>query len=114
MSKSEIEYHVKRRDAYLQLADAENEILETLAPPNMKQTEAGHPEAAKNYDIEKISWVPKQGDKGPYEQSDDVNNHNHKELLKDLAAHKGKMTIGQFFVWTFQNGSTIGRKKRSF
>jgi hypothetical protein len=69
---------------------------------------------AKNYDIEKISWVPKQGDKGPYEQSDDINNHNHKELLKDLAAHKGKMAIGQFFVWTFQNGSTIGRKKRSF
>jgi hypothetical protein len=108
LSKAEIEALVKIRDGHRMIADAYDEYLETLAP------QAGHPEAAKSYDIEKITWVPKQGDKGPYEQSDDINNHNHKELLKDLAAHKGKMTIGQFFVWTFQNGSTIGRKKRSF
>jgi hypothetical protein len=36
MSKAQIEYHLKCRNAYLQLADAENEILETLAPQEVK------------------------------------------------------------------------------
>lgn len=84
-------------------------ILRVLEPEGSQGTKE-----KKSYDIEKIGWVSKQGDKGPFEQSDDVSNINHKELLKDLSAHKGKMTIGQYFVWIFQNGSTIGRKKRSF
>ncbi len=39
-SRMEIEYHVKRRDAYLRLADAENQILEALAPPDTQTTVA--------------------------------------------------------------------------
>jgi hypothetical protein len=64
------------------------------------------------YDIEKIHWEPAQGDHGLYERSEDVNSLDFKGLLKDVQAHCGKMTVASWFVWAFQNGSTLGRKQK--
>jgi len=64
------------------------------------------------WDPAKIKWEPAEGSSGPYERSEDVNNPHFKAMLKDLAAHNGKMTRQGLFYWVFQNGSTVGRKKR--
>lgn len=61
---------------------------------------------------DKIKWEQSQGSKGPYERSEDVNNPEFKLMLKDLSAHQGKLSRDDIFYWTFQNESTVGRKKR--
>lgn len=68
--------------------------------------------APEKYDITKISWEQAQGLSGPYEKSSSVDNLDFKNLLKDVQAHGGRMTVGEYFVWAFKNGATIGRKKR--
>jgi hypothetical protein len=35
-------------------------------------------------------------------------------MLKDLAEHKGKLTRDGLFYWTFQNGTTVGRKMAKY
>lgn len=67
-------------------------------------------ETKQSYDPEKIKWTKAEGANGPYERSEDINSLDHKTLLKDLAAHKGKLQVNGLFYWTFQNGYTIGRK----
>jgi hypothetical protein len=57
-------------------------------------------------------WEKAEGFRGDYERSEDVNNLEFKELLKDLASHNGKLSRDGWFYWTFKNGSTVGRKKR--
>jgi hypothetical protein len=64
------------------------------------------------YDMSKIRWEQTQGSSGLYEKSSDVDNVDFNNLLKDVQAHNGKMTVGDYFVWVFQNGSTLGRKLR--
>jgi hypothetical protein len=103
MSDARIEFLVKARDGLRMAADAIDDYLQTLGP---KETSVG-------YDPEKIKWQDTQGDKGPYQKSTDSNSLDHKELLKDLAAHKGKLTRRGFFYWVFQDGSTIGRKRKA-
>jgi len=61
---------------------------------------------------DKIMWVQVEGRKGPYERSEDVDNPEFKALVKDLAAHGGRLTRNGWFYWTFKNGSTVGRKRR--
>jgi len=61
---------------------------------------------------EKIKWEKAQGSKGEFEKSEDVDNPEFKKMLKDLAEHNGKLTRNGTFYWIFQNGSTVGRKKR--
>jgi len=65
------------------------------------------------WDPSKIRWEKSEGPKGEYERSEDVNNPEFKAMLKDLAQHNGKLTKDEFFYWVFQNGSTVGRKKRA-
>jgi len=72
----------------------------------------GVAEEKPKYDMEKIRWEAAQGSSGAYERSEDVNNPDFKALLKDVQAHGGKMTVGNYFVWTFKNGSALGRKPR--
>ncbi len=64
------------------------------------------------WDPDKIMWEQAEGQSGPYERSEDVNNPEFKALLKDLSAHGGRLTRNGYFYWTFRNGSTVGRKKR--
>lgn len=67
----------------------------------------------QEWDPDQIAWTPAEGPSGPYERSEDVNNLEFKAMLKDLAAHNGKMRRGPYFYWTFQNGHTVGRKKKA-
>jgi len=61
---------------------------------------------------DKIVWSKAEGSKGEYERSEDVNSLDFKNLLKDLADHKGSLIRDGLFYWTFKNGSTIGRKRK--
>jgi len=74
--------------------------------------EAQKVEAEGLWDSTKIQWVEAEGQAGPYEKSDDINNRDFKAMLKDLGEHQGKLTRGDYFYWTFTNGATVGRKKR--
>lgn len=65
------------------------------------------------WDPSKIHWVKAEGTSGPYERSEDVNNPEFKAMVKDLASHGGKLTRNGMFHWLFQNGATVGRKKRT-
>jgi hypothetical protein len=70
-------------------------------------------EVLKEYDVEKISWATKEGNKGPFELCDprkNVDNSDYKALLADLKAHNNRMSINKKFYWLFGNGETIGRK----
>lgn len=66
----------------------------------------------EKYDPSKIKWEEAEGSSGSYERSEDVNNPQFKLMLKDLAAHNGKMTREGYFYWLFKNGSVVGRKRR--
>lgn len=73
--------------------------------------EAAASEVEGSWNPEKISWTQQEGTKGPFEKSEDFNNPDHKEMVKDLAAHQGKLYRDGVFYWVFQNGSVVGRKK---
>jgi hypothetical protein len=62
---------------------------------------------------DKMKWETAEGASGPYERSQDFNSLDFKALLKDLAAHQGKLSQDGYFYWAFQNGYTIGRKKKN-
>ena len=64
------------------------------------------------YDMNKIKWEPKTGQKGPFEKTDDYNSLDYKALLRDLQSHTGKMRKNGYFLWIFQNGATIGKKRK--
>lgn len=98
---SEIEFLVKLRDGLQMAVDGITEYLEKRAP-------ADRP----TWDPSKIAWKEAQGTKGPYERSEDVNNPEFKPMLKDLAAHDGKLNRKGYFYWLFENGHTVGRKKK--
>lgn len=63
-----------------------------------------------SWDPAKIKWEKAEGGSGPYERSEDIDNLEFKAMLKDLAAHKGRLTIDGYFYWIFENGCTVGRK----
>ena len=98
-----VEFLVKLRDAAQLMADAANEYLERLAPKDEKH----------NWDPNKIPWKEAQGTRGLYDRSEEVDNLQFKAMVKDLAAHKGKLSRDGYFYWLFQSGSVVGRKKRS-
>ena len=69
-------------------------------------------EAKLGWDPNKIKWFEAEGSSGPYQRSEDFNNPEFKLMLKDLQHHGGKLTRNGYFYWVFQNGTTVGRKKR--
>ncbi len=77
-----------------------------------KRMGRGNLEEQAGWNPSKIKWRKAEGASGPYERSEDVNNLDFKALVKDLAAHGGKLTRDGTFYWLFKNGSTVGRKKR--
>jgi hypothetical protein len=108
MSK-QVDFLVKLRDAALMMVDAANEYMESMAPPEV----TGSNSEEKKYDANKIKWEKSTGSKGEYERSEDINNLDFKAMLKDIAAHQGKLSRDGYFYWTFNNGTTVGRKRRS-
>lgn len=77
-----------------------------------KRMAQGNVEEEAGWNPSKIVWRKAEGTSGPYERSEDVNNLDFKALVKDLAAHGGKLTRDGTFYWLFKNGATVGRKKR--
>lgn len=57
---SSVDFLVKLRDAAQMMADAANEQLEKMAPPEVKYNEE---------DFDKLFWETKEGSKGPYQQT---------------------------------------------
>ena len=98
---SEADFLVKLRDAATLLADAAQERLEKLATTGTKET---------TWNPQNITWAKTEGSSGPYEKAEDVNSLDFKELLKDLGAHKGKLTRDGLFYWKFERGDAVGRK----
>jgi hypothetical protein len=98
---STVEFITKLHDAACMIKDACEEYLEKNAP-SQQQT----------WNPDKIAWTDKQGEKGPFQIAEDPNNLDFKSMLKDLATHQGKLQRNRYFYWTFQNGATVGRKKK--
>jgi hypothetical protein len=65
-----------------------------------------------NWKPAKIQWAVTEGTKGSYERSEDVNSLDFKLLIKQLKQHEGKLSKDGYFYWLFNNGSTIGRKRK--
>lgn len=87
--------------------------LESAAVNLRRQIEGyAKTERKHDWDPSKIKWIKAEGFKGEYERSEDVNNLEFKRMVKDLAAHQGKLSRGSYFYWLFKNGSVVGRKKR--
>jgi len=69
------------------------------------------------WDPNAIKWVEAEGFKGPYERypaqgEKAEGSADYWNMLKDLKAHGGRLTRDGMFYWLFQDGSTVGRKKR--
>jgi hypothetical protein len=99
---SDVDFLVKLRDGATMIADACQERLEKLRPRSQTDTMA---------DTEEIHWTTEIGGKGEYERSDDKDNPRHQALLKILSAHQGAVRSDNWFIWTFDDGVTIGRKR---
>ena len=66
------------------------------------------------FDVSKIQWQDRENEKGKFQVSEDLNNLDHKALLKFLSEHtNGSVTSEGYFYWTYQNGTTIGRKEKA-
>ena len=100
---SEADFLVKMRDGATMIVDACQERLEKLATTSTRET-------TWKWNPQSITWTKAEGSSGPYEKSEDVNSLDFKELLKDLSAHKGKLTRGGLFYWQFERGDATGRK----
>ena len=95
------EIFAKMRDGFNGLALVLDEFIQ-------KETKV----VLKEYEPEKIKWTERNGAKGPYQASNDVNDPEFKALQKDLAEHKGFMVYDGWQYWVFQNSQTIGRRKK--
>jgi hypothetical protein len=90
-------------------------IIDNLlqAPQVAALTEAtGKGTKTFSWDPSKIRWEEAEGFKGRYERTEDINNTEYKAMLKDLAEHKGDLWREGYYYWVFQNGATVGRKKK--
>ena len=100
---SEIDLIIKLRDAGQIISDACAEYLEKQSPKE---------KPVAGWDPSGIKWESAEGSKGPYERSEDVNNCEFKAMVKDLTGHGGRLTREGYFYWLFENGGTVGRKRR--
>ena len=63
------------------------------------------------FNVDRITWTPRVGNKGPFELSDDYENLDHKLLLSFLKEYAGGALASQgFFYWVFTDGKSLGRK----
>jgi len=74
-----------------------------------KKVETTEQVVNRTYDLNKVEWIPKTGDKGDYEMA--KAGADYQALLQDLKAHNGRMTIQGYYIWLFPNGDAVGRKK---
>ena len=106
----EVEVEIQdEHDIEIAKASVEGLIDGWLTPSEL--TSQAQPQM-ESYDMNKIKWEDREGGKGPFQKTDDVNSPDFKKLLRDLQTHKGKMRKAGYFLWIFENGSTIGRKRK--
>ena len=102
-----VDFLVKLRDAAQLIADAANEQLEKMVPPEVKYDEQ---------DFEKIFWETKEGSKGPYQQTSKraTNNHETFQMLqKILKEHNGFWQSKTYRYWfDNQDPDVIDRRKK--
>lgn len=103
MITKDIDALVKLRDAFRMASEAIDEYVDSFAP---KET------AGLTWNPDKIKWTWAEGSSGPYERSEDVDNLEFKEMMKDLVAHQGKFQRDGYFYWVFQKAAVVGRKKK--
>jgi hypothetical protein len=102
----------KNTEALLELADildlAATKIRTTLKGSGVKA------QAKLAYDVAKISWQERTGDKGPFqiaEKSKNAQSSDYVALDAELQnKEKGSFIAGMFY-WRFTGGDAIGRKK---
>jgi hypothetical protein len=87
-------------------------LIDGWLTPSQLTSQAQAQTETQTYDMSKIKWEEKTGAKGPFQKTDDYNSLDYKALLRDLLSHNGKMRKHGYFLWIFQNGSTIGRKRK--
>lgn len=102
-----VEFVVKLRDAVQMIADAANEQLEKMAPPETKYGDK---------DFDKLVWEDLQGTKGPFQRTNKKANNNS-EVFQALQAilkeHKGFVHIGAYKYWFDCNDpDVIDRRKK--
>jgi hypothetical protein len=100
---SSVEFLVKLRDAAQLIADAANEQLEKMAPPDPA-------------DFDKLAWTAKEGSKGPYEQTTKAANQDTKlfqQLQQVLSDHDGFCQISDYKYWFDRDDkNVIDRRKK--
>jgi hypothetical protein len=101
-----LEFHVKCRDAFQQLADALSEEIEKRAPPEVKYGEE---------DFNKLFWEDLQGSKGPFQRTSKKATQNHpvfQALQAILKEHNGFVHIGAWKYWFDQGNSEVIDRRR--
>jgi hypothetical protein len=104
-NEQKVEALVRIRDGLRQASDALDDLAKLYVPENIMN------DRSPKWNPEGMKWVDVQGEKGPYQKCEDVDNLDFKGMLKDLTTHKGKLYRNGLFYWTFPNGATVGRKQ---
>lgn len=103
---SSVDFLVKLRDAAQMMADAANEQLEKMTPPEVKHGEA---------DFDKLFWENLQGSKGPFQRTSKKANSNSaifQALQAILKEKKGFCHIGAYKFWFDNNNPDIIDRRR--
>ena len=102
-----VDFLVKLRDAAQLMADAAEEYIQTLAPPEVKQD-------PKQFDS--LFWETLNGAKGPFERTSKGATNNSplfQTLQKLLKEHRGFMHFGDYTFWFDQgNPDVIDRRRK--
>lgn len=104
------DFFVARRDANLRENEAIDQIINVLGKPIV---EAQEETIEYEWNPKNIKWDKTEGPKGPYERGSPEQSENYRNMLKDLEAHKGKLTKDGYFYWLFNDNETVGRKQRN-
>jgi len=101
-----VDFFVKLRDTAQMMADAANEQLEKMAPPEAKYDEK---------DFDKLFWEDLQGTKGPFQRTSKRANNNSEifqALQSILKEHNGFCHIGAFKYWFDNNDPDVIDKRK--
>jgi hypothetical protein len=101
MENKKIEALVKIRDACTMLAESINEFIDSQALMEEKTV----------YDVNKILWQNKNGERGAFELASEQDSTDYKQLIVHLQKNQGKLTKDGLFYWLFDDKKTVGRKK---
>ena len=89
------------------------EELDKIVKRGVKKSD--QEEKERFFDVSKIKWTEKVGDKGPYQKAsmnDNPDNKDFSALILELENQDKKTKFHQgMFYWLFTSGDAVGRKK---